>query len=128
MPLHEIWGMIMISVSSLLSLETIPAISQQRVSMVKDVGCLQQVKMVNSRFGIPGKMIALNIKPSLLTMSCLCRSGNNPVLTRNFSNGAPINDAVMHANQGELVTCDQNGSVKIWDLAAHACTHELVRL
>ncbi|KAI9313928.1 WD40-repeat-containing domain protein [Dichotomocladium elegans] len=54
------------------------------------------------------------------------RSGRNPVLTRNFSNGAPINDAVMHANQGELVTCDQNGSVKIWDLAAHSCTHELV--
>lgn len=50
------------------------------------------------------------------------------MLTRNFSNGAPINDAVMHANQGELVTCDQNGSVKIWDLAAHACTHELVSL
>lgn len=58
----------------------------------------------------------------------MCRSGNNPVLTRNFSNGAPINDAVMHANQGELVTCDQNGSVKIWDLAAHACTHELVSM
>ncbi|KAI7860611.1 WD40-repeat-containing domain protein [Circinella umbellata] len=55
------------------------------------------------------------------------RSGRNPpVLTRNFGNGAPINDAVMHANQGELVTCDQNGSVKIWDLAAHSCTHELV--
>ncbi|OAD75480.1 hypothetical protein PHYBLDRAFT_38463 [Phycomyces blakesleeanus NRRL 1555(-)] len=54
------------------------------------------------------------------------RAGRTPVLTRNFDNGAPINDAVMHANQGELITCDQNGSVKIWDLTAHACTHELV--
>ncbi|KAI9470051.1 MAG: WD40-repeat-containing domain protein [Benjaminiella poitrasii] len=54
------------------------------------------------------------------------RSGRNPVLTRNFDNGAPISDAVMHANQGELITCDQNGAVKIWDLTAHACTHELV--
>ncbi|CAO3668322.1 unnamed protein product [Rhizopus stolonifer] len=54
------------------------------------------------------------------------RSGRNPVLTRNFDNGCPINDAVMHANQGELITCDQNGAVKIWDLTAHSCTHELV--
>lgn len=54
------------------------------------------------------------------------RSGRNPVLTRNFDNGAPITDAVMHANQGELITCDQNGAVKIWDLTAHSCTHELV--
>ncbi|KAI8888530.1 WD40 repeat-like protein [Backusella circina FSU 941] len=53
------------------------------------------------------------------------RSGINPVLTRNFDNGAPITDAVMHANQGELITCDQNGAVKIWDLTAHSCTHEL---
>jgi G protein beta subunit-like protein len=56
------------------------------------------------------------------------RSGRNPVLTRNFDNGAPITDAVMHANQGELITCDQNGAVKIWDLTAHSCTHELVSL
>ena len=54
------------------------------------------------------------------------RSGRSPVLTRNFDNGAPINDAVMHANQGELITCDQKGVVKIWDLTAHACTHQLV--
>ncbi|KAL1933441.1 hypothetical protein VTP01DRAFT_7531 [Rhizomucor pusillus] len=54
------------------------------------------------------------------------RSKANPVATRNFDNGAAINDAVMHANQGELITCDQNGAVKIWDLAAHACTHALV--
>ncbi|KAI9010933.1 WD40-repeat-containing domain protein [Phycomyces nitens] len=54
------------------------------------------------------------------------RACRTPVLTRSFNNGAPINDAVMHANQGELITCDQNGSVKIWDLTAQACTHELV--
>ncbi|ORX58938.1 WD40 repeat-like protein [Hesseltinella vesiculosa] len=54
------------------------------------------------------------------------RSGRSPVLTRSFDNGAPINDAVMHANQGELITCDQKGQVKIWDLTAHACTHQLI--
>ncbi|KAI8072282.1 WD40-repeat-containing domain protein [Gongronella butleri] len=54
------------------------------------------------------------------------RSGRSPVLTRNFDNGAPINDAVMHANQGELITCDQKGVVKIWDLTAHACTYQLI--
>lgn len=28
--------------------------------------------------------------------------------------------------QGELISGDQNGSIKIWDLTANACTHELV--
>ncbi len=29
-------------------------------------------------------------------------------------------------NQGELVSCDQNGSVKVWDLGQNGCSHELV--
>jgi len=33
---------------------------------------------------------------------------------------------VIHPNQGELVSCDQDGSVKVWDLAENTCTHELV--
>lgn len=37
-----------------------------------------------------------------------------------------VNDVVIHPNQGELISCDQMGSVKIWDLGENTCTHELV--
>lgn len=45
---------------------------------------------------------------------------------RNYMHDAPVNDVVVHPNQGELISCDQNGSVKIWDLGENMCTHELV--
>jgi hypothetical protein len=37
-----------------------------------------------------------------------------------------VNDVVIHPNQGELVSCDQAGSVKVWDLGENGCSHELV--
>jgi G protein beta subunit-like protein len=46
---------------------------------------------------------------------------------RNYNHDAPVNDVVIHPNQGELISCDQLGSVKIWDLGENTCTHELVR-
>lgn len=49
-------------------------------------------------------------------------------IQRNYDHKSPVNDVVIHPNQGELVSCDQDGSVKIWDLADNICTHELVRL
>lgn len=55
----------------------------------------------------------------------ICRG---PVITRQFDHESPINDVVIHPNQGELISCDQNGSVRIWDLSANACTHELVSM
>jgi G protein beta subunit-like protein len=45
---------------------------------------------------------------------------------RNYAHRSPVNDVVIHPNQGELISCDQNGSIKIWDLGGNACTHELV--
>ncbi|RUO95414.1 quinon protein alcohol dehydrogenase-like superfamily, partial [Jimgerdemannia flammicorona] len=30
--------------------------------------------------------------------------------------------------QGELISCDQNGSIKVWDLSANECTHEWVSI
>ena len=47
---------------------------------------------------------------------------------RNFDHKSPVNDCVIHPNQGELVSCDQSGAIKWWDLAQNLCTHELVRL
>ena len=45
---------------------------------------------------------------------------------RNFDSKSPVNDVVIHPNQGELVSCDQAGSIKVWDLTANNCTHELL--
>ena len=45
---------------------------------------------------------------------------------RNFDHKSPVNDCVVHPNQGELVSCDQSGAIKIWDLGGRSCTHELV--
>ncbi|WVF70261.1 hypothetical protein IAT40_005050 [Kwoniella sp. CBS 6097] len=47
-------------------------------------------------------------------------------IQRNYLHDCPVNDVVIHPNQGELISCDQSGSVKIWDLADNTCTHELV--
>lgn len=43
-----------------------------------------------------------------------------------YEHHGPVNDVVIHPNQGELVSCDQNGSVKVWDLGENGCSHELV--
>ena len=53
-------------------------------------------------------------------------TGRTSQVQRNYHHEAPVNDAVIHPNQGELISCDQAGSVKIWDLGENVCTHELV--
>lgn len=50
----------------------------------------------------------------------------SPRPQRVYDHRSPINDVVIHPNQGELISCDQSGSIKIWDLAENGCSHELV--
>lgn len=45
---------------------------------------------------------------------------------RVYEHRNPVNDVVVHPNQGELISCDQGGSVKVWDLSENGCSHELV--
>lgn len=45
---------------------------------------------------------------------------------RIYDHSAPVNDVVVHPNQGELISCDQAGAVKVWDLSVNKCSHELV--
>lgn len=45
---------------------------------------------------------------------------------RNYSHGSPVNDVVIHPNQGELISCDRGGNVRIWDLGENKCTHQLI--
>jgi target of rapamycin complex subunit LST8 len=51
------------------------------------------------------------------------RSGT---IQRSYSHGCPANDVVIHPNQGEIISCDRNGSVRVWDLAENNCSHELI--
>ena len=47
---------------------------------------------------------------------------------RNYDHGKDcgVNDVVIHPNQGELISCDQGGNVRIWDLGENKCTHQLI--
>ncbi|KAB8670402.1 hypothetical protein FH972_026315 [Carpinus fangiana] len=45
---------------------------------------------------------------------------------RDYKHGSPVNDVVIHPNQGELISCDRGGSVRIWDLSENKCSHQLV--
>ncbi|TGZ84075.1 WD40 repeat-like protein [Ascodesmis nigricans] len=51
------------------------------------------------------------------------RSGQ---VQRDYAHGCAVNDVVIHPNQGELISCDQGGNVRVWDLAADTCTHQLI--
>lgn len=51
------------------------------------------------------------------------RSGN---VQRNYTHGVPVNDVVIHPNQGELISCDRGGNVRIWDLGENKCSHQLI--
>ena len=47
-------------------------------------------------------------------------------MQRNYLSGAPVNDVVIHPNQGELISCDRAGNVRVWDLGENKCTHQLI--
>lgn len=49
-----------------------------------------------------------------------------PSVQRNFKHNCPVNEVVIHPNQGELISCDQDGNVRVWDLGENQCTHHLV--
>ena len=37
-----------------------------------------------------------------------------------------MNDVVIHPNQGELISGDRAGIVRVWDLGESVCTHQLI--
>lgn len=51
------------------------------------------------------------------------RSG---AVQRSYNHGSAVNDVVIHPNQGEIISCDRGGSVRVWDLAENNCSHELI--
>ncbi|KAI1140164.1 quinon protein alcohol dehydrogenase-like superfamily [Hypoxylon sp. FL0543] len=51
------------------------------------------------------------------------RSGT---IQRSYNHGSAVNDVVIHPNQGEIISCDRSGSVRVWDLAENNCSHQLI--
>ncbi|CAG8980592.1 hypothetical protein HYALB_00013575 [Hymenoscyphus albidus] len=51
------------------------------------------------------------------------RSGS---VQRSYHHGPPVNDVVIHPNQGEIISCDRGGNVRVWDLAQNNCSHQLI--
>lgn len=47
-------------------------------------------------------------------------------LQRNYVHKIPVNDVVIHPNQGELISGDRAGIVRVWDLGESVCTHQLI--
>lgn len=45
---------------------------------------------------------------------------------RTYDHGSPANDVVIHPNQGEIISCDRSGAVRVWDLAENNCSHMLI--
>lgn len=47
-------------------------------------------------------------------------------IQRSYNHGSPVNDVVIHPNQGEIISCDRSGSIRLWDLAENTCAHQLI--
>ncbi|KAJ9651062.1 TOR complex subunit lst8 [Neophaeococcomyces mojaviensis] len=45
---------------------------------------------------------------------------------RNYPHSSAVNDVVIHPNQGEIVSADRAGNVRVFDLGSDRCTHQLI--
>ena len=48
------------------------------------------------------------------------------VIQRSYDHESPVNDVVIHPNQGEIISCDRSGVIRLWDLAENTCAHKLI--
>ena len=49
-----------------------------------------------------------------------------PGCQREYESRAAVNSVALHPNQTELLSGDQNGNIRVWDLGQNACSCELV--
>jgi target of rapamycin complex subunit LST8 len=45
---------------------------------------------------------------------------------REFESRGPVNTVALNAGQNELISGDQDGNIRVWDVTAGACSCELV--
>ena len=65
------------------------------------------------------------VRQFIARSECLRSRSPPPFLTFSIYLG---NDVCVHPNQGELISCDQAGSIKQWDLSENLCSHELASI
>jgi G protein beta subunit-like protein len=49
-----------------------------------------------------------------------------PTFQRDYESRAGVNAVALHPNQGEIISGDQAGTVRVWDLTANRCCCEVV--
>ena len=55
----------------------------------------------------------------------ICRT--SPDHQREFNHQSPVTSVVLHPNQGEIISSDEDGRIARWDLRMNLCTEHLVR-
>lgn len=50
----------------------------------------------------------------------------SPTVQRDYHLKNPVNDVIIHPNQGEIISCDSTGSIRVWDLGENCCSCEIV--
>ena len=48
------------------------------------------------------------------------------VTVRKYDSGSPVNSVCLHPSETELISGDQNGSLRVWDLAADKYREEII--
>lgn len=48
-----------------------------------------------------------------------------PGYQRSYDCRCSVNSVVLHPNQAEFISGDQDGNVRVWDLTCNSCVHEL---
>lgn len=48
-----------------------------------------------------------------------------PGCQREYESGCAINSVALHPNQGELISGDRDGNIRVWDLSQNACSAEV---
>lgn len=83
--------------------------------------------------GHKGNITALEIQAEGKWMATSSEDGTVKVwdmrsgtIQRDYHHREPVNDVVIHPNQGEVISCDHGGNLRVWDLTENTCTHHLI--
>ena len=50
----------------------------------------------------------------------------SPTYSRSFDSKGPVNSVALHPNQAQIISGDQNGSIKLWDLGSSKCINDII--
>ena len=50
----------------------------------------------------------------------------SPTYSRSFDSKGAVNSVALHPNQAQIISGDQNGSVKLWDLGSSKCINDII--